>query len=391
MIGNEDARIGFLQWLRNWSPKSRPALLLGPPGTGKTTIVHASAKALDYRVFELNASDKRTKDHLESILGPATTSQSLFSERRLIFLDEVDGLYGRQDYGGLDFVQDLMTSSLSPLVMAANKEEDDKVRKLAGRSTVYRFKPVPPRLLEVYLKNLLTREGLSLPDEVLQDIASRSRGDVRGAVNDLQMAAEQPPSIPVAWSFRRDYAVGSREAVDALSRCEKYEDALGVLRRWDLQPQDKIRVLFSSILGSGLDGDSLRRALEVLARADELLGEIGKTQEWRLLRYFDRIVASGLLDAVPKTRLRFYEDNLAWSLKLRIWNEGRVFRHIRDEVSKRFRVSRGEAVSIMLPYFAVVLGAEKTRIEKFAGLLRLEESEVKVLEKEVSRVKSLGD
>ncbi|MGH9876558.1 MAG: AAA family ATPase, partial [Nitrososphaerales archaeon] len=66
MVGNEDARITFLEWLVNWKNGSKPVLLVGPPGVGKTTLVKAIVKELGYDMVELNASDVRTKENLQS-------------------------------------------------------------------------------------------------------------------------------------------------------------------------------------------------------------------------------------------------------------------------------------------------------------------------------------
>ena len=74
-------------------------LLVGPPGTGKTTLVTLLAKETGMNLVDLNASDVRTKDKLQKRMGEAMSTVSLFGERSLIFLDEVDGLAGRSDYG----------------------------------------------------------------------------------------------------------------------------------------------------------------------------------------------------------------------------------------------------------------------------------------------------
>src|SRR5271157_3516825 len=102
MVGNEDTRRRFVSWLEGWEQGTKPALLVGPPGTGKTTLVHATAAELGYYVIELNASDLRTKEALKGRIG-ALSSGSLVDEKRLLFLDEVDGLFGRTDFGGLEF------------------------------------------------------------------------------------------------------------------------------------------------------------------------------------------------------------------------------------------------------------------------------------------------
>ena len=64
MVGNEVARAKFLAWLKKWKDGSKAALLVGPPGTGKTTTVHLAAEAQNLNLVELNASDSRTKEKL---------------------------------------------------------------------------------------------------------------------------------------------------------------------------------------------------------------------------------------------------------------------------------------------------------------------------------------
>ena len=65
MVGNEASRLRFYRWLKNWKPKTKPVMLIGSPGTGKTTIVHLVAEELGYTLVELNASDFRSKSVLD--------------------------------------------------------------------------------------------------------------------------------------------------------------------------------------------------------------------------------------------------------------------------------------------------------------------------------------
>ena len=58
----------------------------------------------------------------------ALASSSLFGGASMVFLDEVDGLAGRADYGAIDFIKEAVKKSQGPVVMAANDPEADEVR-----------------------------------------------------------------------------------------------------------------------------------------------------------------------------------------------------------------------------------------------------------------------
>ena len=76
LVGNEEARAAFVEWFGKWKKGTKPLLLVGPPGIGKTTIAYLLAKQFGYDVIGLNASDIRNKGmELAKELGVELISQ----------------------------------------------------------------------------------------------------------------------------------------------------------------------------------------------------------------------------------------------------------------------------------------------------------------------------
>jgi replication factor C large subunit len=361
MVGNEEVRARFVSWLRGWEQGTKPALLVGPPGTGKTTLVHAAASELGYYVIELNASDLRTKEALQGRIG-ALSSSSLMEERRLLFLDEVDGLFGRADFGGLEYVVDVIGEVTLPMAMTANYEGAEQVKKLSKVSTVMRMRRVSDRLLEIYLRDILSRERASLSDEAVVEAVESAKGDVRAAVNNVQSAClSGKPVRPF-----RNQIVELPEAIGEATSSASLGDAVRALRDCDGQADEKLQAAFTTIVASDAPLEKKREALRALTQANVLLGRIMRTQRWRQLRYFDQLLA----DALFGLRSAYVSDDLPWPVKLRIWNDARYLKSFESYLARRYHVSRGDAASFYLHSVVLVFGRENLlgRVCQDAGL-----------------------
>ena len=66
MVGNEESRASIMEWFTKWKKGTKPILLVGPPGIGKTTIAYLVAKQFGYDMIGLNASDVRSKSRIWS-------------------------------------------------------------------------------------------------------------------------------------------------------------------------------------------------------------------------------------------------------------------------------------------------------------------------------------
>lgn len=374
MVGNEEVRAKLLLWLKRWKPGSKAALLVGPPGTGKTTTVHLMSEQLGMNLVELNASDARTKDRLSKRIGEAVSSTSLFGEKSLIFLDEVDGLAGRSDYGAIDYIKDAVKETANPVLMAANDPESDEVRKLGSAVSRFEFRRPDRETVEKRLEEVAAREGISVTKEELSRFALAANGDLRAAVNSLQSG------IPAMKDEDRTRA----EAVDGFFFAEDQKSALRALRSYPGQPREKLRDIFTAVVKSKVHEERKAGALDVISRADVLMGRMIRGKDWRLLRYLDPLLASELWRTLGDGGPRFTLDGAPWPLQVRIWNDSRKLKEIASAASKRVGISQRGFLVEDMPYL-VAMCANRGFREELLKSLDLGENFDQFLAKESAR------
>jgi replication factor C subunit 1 len=136
----------------------RAALLSGPPGIGKTTTAHLVARSLGFELIEFNASDTRSKKSLASVVkgvieNPAIDQTLKNAEKKVVsgkyvaIMDEVDGMAGNEDRGGIAELIGLVKVSKIPIICICNDRQHPKIRSLANHVFDLRF--MKPRVEQI--------------------------------------------------------------------------------------------------------------------------------------------------------------------------------------------------------------------------------------------------
>jgi replication factor C large subunit len=398
MVGNEDARLAALKWLAGWVSGSKPLLLVGPPGTGKTTLVHALASQFDYDLVEMNASDARNKDILRARITPVfQNTANLLGRKIMLFLDEVDGISGREDTGGLDTLIDLMKEPTVPVIMAAN-EKSIKIKDLAKVCKTIEFSPVPPRQLLLFLDHVLQSEGAKLGPGDKISIVNNSRGDIRSMLNSAQSLVAGYATV----SNRDIVDIDIVDAVNGYFNASSLEQATQFITkadasypdpRYGTSPEDRrkdmLAALFSSIVSSSshVEHDDLAFMLDVLSKADMMVGRANARREWRLLKYVSNVIASGLYERSRQKGIKYSQYAIPWPVMGPIFARSQSTRKILGELAPALHTSKSSAGSFAMPYFIRLIIEEKVDPVEFAVDNFRDESVGESIAKEIEKAK----
>jgi replication factor C large subunit len=371
MVGNEESRAAIMEWFAKWKKGTKPLLLVGPPGIGKTTIAYLLAKQFGYDMIGLNASDIRSKSRINEILTPVLGNVSVLGTP-MIFVDEVDGIHGRGDYGGAAALVDILKEPTVPIVLAANDDSLDKMKNIKKVVKTIYFKRIPPRLLRVYLENILKKESEKLSPGSLIKVIDKSRGDIRSMINLTQsLVTGFNPQTETSFE-----SINVEDGVNAFFKANSIEEARSVLYSMQIDPRKKIDAFYSSIITSNLDNTALAKYLEVISNADMLYGKIMKTQNWRLLRYLNDV----LIELYQKDdRIRYSQYNLSWPLLNRIrWDRNKI-KSLSSIMAKKLHLSSSAFVTLCLPYVLFCIKNKTLELE-------IEETFGDIIEKEIELI-----
>ena len=372
LIGNEESRKLFVEWFTNWKKGTKPILLVGPPGIGKTTLANIAAKQFGYDLISLNASDVRNKKNINEILTPVLGNQTVLGTP-MIFIDEVDGVHGRADYGGGQAIVQILKEPTVPIVLAANTDSSEKMKSIKKVAKTIDLKPLSPKLLRLYLNKILQLEGVKVDSDSLAKLVTKSRGDIRSMINFTQarITGFDPPTE------RSFETLDVEEGINAFYKANSIDEARSVLYSLRIDPREKINAFYSSIITSKISIDDMEIFLRVISEADMLYGKIMKTQQWRLLRYLDATLLGLYKKYIP---IRYSKYNLSWQLLNRLRWDGTKIKSIIGSLAKTMHVSKSTFSTLYFPFLLYCMKNKKIDLE-------LDESLEEIVEKEIALIK----
>jgi replication factor C large subunit len=381
IVGNRESVNQVVEWVKSWQkgpPKKRALLLHGPPGVGKTVTVEAITRELGYDLVEINASDERNREAIQRIAGMASQQAELFGRKRMILLDEVDGINLSEDKGAIDTILSVIAETRVPIILTANDAWEPKIARLRAACTLVQYKRLGLRDSIPYLKKIAQSEGVAMQEDVLRLVIDRNNGDMRGILNDLQALSSGRTQLSLEEASWLGYRDRKESIFDALGTVFYAKDARTARRAVDQSDVD-FEMLFEWVYENAprqlSDPEDAANAMEALAKADLYMARIRKTQNWSLLPFFFNHMTAGVALSRQRTKPAWTPNR--FPSRIQHMGRTRKYRAVRNAIAAaiaaRAHVSSRKALRLYMPYLRVIFESNPDRATKIAEWLGLEE------------------
>ena len=165
-------------------------ILFGPPGCGKTSLARVISRTTNYKFYQINATTAGVSD-IKKVVEETQNFMMNPKGKSILFIDEIHRFNKLQQDALLPYVE----NGTIILIGATTENPYFEVNKaLISRSMVFKLEPLNEKdILKVLKLSLEKEEGLKnynikIEEETLEKIAIASNGDVRTALNGLEVA-----------------------------------------------------------------------------------------------------------------------------------------------------------------------------------------------------------
>ncbi|MEM0343109.1 MAG: replication factor C large subunit [Thermoplasmata archaeon] len=313
VVGNDDGVRAAKRWAESWrtgAPRKKALVLRGEPGTGKTSTALAIAHDMDWDYIEMNASDSRNAASIRAVAGLGAVNQTFSStgeflsaakgRMKLVIIDEADNFFGKLDYGGAKAIVEVIKEAGQPIILIVNdyRELTRKSPAIKSLADVATFRRLGRGDMLKVLKEILRMEGVDAAAEVLHAIVENAGGDLRAAINDLQMMVEGRKTISSADTEplgKRNQETEVRQALASMFRADSVRAARDATLQLDEAPDDLILWIEENIPSEMRTLEELSTAFDFVSRSDIYLARTKRLQHYGLWSYAKDLMTGGVV------------------------------------------------------------------------------------------------
>ncbi|MBU3923429.1 MAG: hypothetical protein KJ592_00770, partial [Nanoarchaeota archaeon] len=184
--------------------------------------------------------------------------------------------------------------SVYPVIVTANDIWDKKFSMLRKKADVVAMKEVDYKIILGILKDVCEKENCVVSSEVLTSIAVKSRGDIRAALNDLQILSrmDSPELMKEVGNRNKEESIFT--AMQHVFQNSKIDEKMLKIYDEVNMPLDEVFLWIDENLPLAYKGEELCRAIDFLSLADVYRGRIRRQRHWRFMVYEYFLLGAGI-------------------------------------------------------------------------------------------------
>jgi len=389
IIGNDDAKEKIINWIQSWNkgiPEKRALFIYGPPGVGKTATAEALANDFKMELVMSDASTYRTEETVKRFAGRASQFGSIFGRRKLIVFDEVDGITGSADTGGLSEIIKVIENTRTPVILIANDAYDPRFASLRNLCLLVEFKRLSVTEVMKHLSRICAKEGISAEEKALRFIAERSNGDVRSAILDLQALAQGKSKLTyedVSWLAQRDRKEEIFNVLRTIFYAKSATSAKNAVNMADIDLDMLFEWIYENVPYHIKNPSELAAAMDALSKADIYRGMLKETGDWSFLRYIIDLMTAGVAFSWSRKAAGWVPFKFPERIKVAsaTKEERKILEEIGRRIGKKCHLSTSRSIVEVLPYLRIILLNNPKMGKRIAKWLNLDEEMVSYITK----------
>ncbi len=249
-------------------------ILFGPPGCGKTSLARVISETTKYKFYKINAVTSGVAD-IKKVVEETKNFMLNPMGKSILFIDEIHRFNKLQQDALLPFVE----NGTVILIGATTENPYFEVNKaLISRSMVIKLNPLTEEDIYQVLKNALERKdglgeyNIKIEEETLKKIAAISNGDVRTALNGLEVATLTTPIGEDGYIHLTDEviknSIQNRKAIFDKNGEEHYDNISAFIKSMRGSDPDATIFYLARALNGGEDPLFLARRIVICASED---------------------------------------------------------------------------------------------------------------------------
>lgn len=162
----------------------------------------------------------------KSVNGYFFGGNKTLTEKKVLIMDEVDGMGGNEDRGGMAELIALIKSSPIPVICMCNDRHSQKIRSLANYCFDLRFGRPNINQIKGAMMSVLFKEGVKIPPKTVEEIIQATNNDVRQTLNSLSLISADPNAKGSGLrndNGKKDLKIGNFDVVRKVFSAEEHK------------------------------------------------------------------------------------------------------------------------------------------------------------------------